>query len=220
MQEVDKREFAEVWGAAWAMYGKSVSPQLLSIAFEALRAYSIEEVRIGLTRHIQSPDTGQFFPKPADVIKHIDGNSDSRAMVAWNKVDKAVRQVGAWTSVMFDDALIHRVISDMGGWVELCKVDDREYPFKQKEFLTRYQAYLLRDEVGEYPRLLQGIADHQNQQKGFDMQAPVAVGDWSKAAQVYTRGIANFSAVPLKRISPKAIQALLGNQLEDKNEND
>lgn len=35
-------------------------------------------------------------------------------MVAWNKVDKAVRQVGAWTSVMFDDALIHRVISDMG----------------------------------------------------------------------------------------------------------
>jgi hypothetical protein len=121
---------------------------------------------------------------------------------------------------MFDDALIHRVISDMGGWVELCKVDDREYPFKQKEFLTRYQAYLLRDEVGEYPRLLQGIADHQNQQKGFDMQAPVAVGDWSKAAQVYTRGITDFSAVPLKRISPKAIQALLGNQLEDKNEND
>ncbi|KKL23619.1 hypothetical protein LCGC14_2423600, partial [marine sediment metagenome] len=39
MQEVDKREFAEVWGAACAMYGKSVSPQLLSIAFEALRAY-------------------------------------------------------------------------------------------------------------------------------------------------------------------------------------
>lgn len=187
MQEVDKREFAEVWGAAWAMHGKSVSPQLLSIAFEALRAYSIEEVRIGLTRHIQSPDTGQFFPKPADVIKHIDGNSGSRAMVAWNTVDKAVRQVGAWTSVMFDDALIHRVISDMGGWVELCKVDDREYPFKQK---------------------------------GFDMQAPVAVGDWSKAAQVYTRGIADFSAVPLKKISPKAIQALLGNQLEDKNEND
>jgi len=52
------------------------------------------------------------------------------------------------------------------------------------------------------------------------MQAPVAVGDWSKVAQVYTRGIADFSAVPLKRISPKAIQALLGNQLEDKNEND
>nr|WP_241542079.1 DUF6475 domain-containing protein [Vibrio vulnificus] len=74
--------------------------------------------------------------------------------------------------------------------------------------------------MGEYPRLLQGIADHHNQQKGFDMQAPIAVGDWSKAAQVYTRGIAEFSAVPLKRISPKAIQALLGNQLEDKNEND
>jgi len=219
MQEFDKREFAEIWGAAWAMYGKSVSPQLLSIAFEALRAYSIEEVRIGLTRHIQSPDIGQFFPKPADVIRHIDGNSVSRAMIAWNKVDKAVRQVGAWTSVMFDDALIHRVISDMGGWIELCKVDDREYPFKQKEFLTRYKAYLLRDEVSEYPKLLHGIVDHQNQKNGLDMQAPVAIGNWPKAAQVYTKGIANFSAVPLRSLSLEAIQTLLGNQLEDKNEN-
>ncbi|REG85619.1 DUF6475 domain-containing protein [Marinomonas pollencensis] len=220
MQQVDKQEFAEVWGAAWSMYGKSVSPQLLSIAFEALRAYSIEEVRIGLTRHIQSPDTGQFFPKPADVIKHIDGNSGSRAMVAWTKVEKAVRQVGAWTSVMFDDPLIHRVISDMGGWVELCKVDDRESPFQQKEFLKRYQTYLLREEIGEYPKLLQGIADHQNQQKGFDMQAPVAVGNSSKAAQVYTRGIADFRAIPLKRINPKIIQMFPRNKLEDKNEND
>ncbi len=50
------------------------------------------------------------------------------------------------------------------GWVELCKVDDRKYPFKQR-VLTRYQAYLMRDEEGEYLRLLKVIADHQNQQK-------------------------------------------------------
>lgn len=156
MQELDKREFAEVWGAVWAMYGKSVSPQLLSIAFEALRTYSIEDVLIGLTRHMQSPDTGQFFPKPADVIKHIDGNSGSRAMVAWNNVDNAVREVGAWTSVMFDDALIHRMISDMGGWVELCKVDDREYPFKQKA--TRHTCYAAKwVNTRDYYRALQTI---------------------------------------------------------------
>ncbi|MGL4900446.1 MAG: DUF6475 domain-containing protein [Shewanella sp.] len=218
MQEVDKREFAEVWSAAWSMYGKSVSPQLLSITFEALRKYSIEEIRIGLTRHIQSPDTGQFFPKPADVIKHIDGNSASRSIVAWNKVDKAVHQVGAWTSVIFDDALIHRVMADMGGWIEFCKINIQEYPFKQKEFLTRYQAYLLRDEVSEYPRLLQGLADQQNQPKGLDIQDPVIVGDRSKAAQVYSGGIANVSAVSLKRISTKSMQVLLGNQFEEKNE--
>jgi len=204
MIDNDKREFAEIWGAAWAMYGKSVSPQLLSIAFEALRAYSIEEVRIGLTRHIQSPDTGQFFPKPADIIKHIDGNSKSKALIAWHKVDKAIRQIGAWTSVMFDDALIHKVISDMGGWCELCKVDDKEYPFRQKDFLTRYQSYLLRNDVGDYPRLLTGIADQQNHQKGFAMQRPIAVGETKEASQVYAKGLANFNSVPMKRISEKS----------------
>lgn len=217
MLETDKHEFAEVWGAAWAMYGKAVSPQLLSIAFESLRAYTIEEVRIGLTRHIQSPDTGQFFPKPADVIKHIDGNSGSRAIVAWNKVDKAIRHVGAWTSVMFDDPIIHRVVADMGGWVALCKVDDREFPFKQKEFVARYQAYLLRGEHGQYPRLLQGLADHQNLQKGYDMQAPVAVGDTQGATQVFQHGIADYSAVTLKRIDPEALQRLIGYDEENAN---
>ena len=50
------------------MYGKKrITRNCYPSHFEALRAYSIEEVRIGLTRHIQSPDTGQFFPKPADV---------------------------------------------------------------------------------------------------------------------------------------------------------
>lgn len=219
MKDLDKREFADIWGAAWAMYGKSVSPQLLSIAFEALRAYSIEEVRLGLTRHIQSPDTGQFFPKPADVIKHIDGNSTTKAMIAWNKVDKAVRQIGSWTSVMFDDALIHRVISDMGGWRDLCKADDKQYPFMQKDFITRYQNYLLRNEIGEYPKLLTGIADQQNQQNGFATQTPIAIGERAKAEQVYANGRADYSSVSLQKISSKSIQKLFDTRSEVNHEN-
>lgn len=218
MLETDKLEFAEIWGAAWAMYGKVVTTQLLSMAFEALRSYSIQEVRIGLTRHIQSPDTGQFTPKPADVIKQIDGNASTRAMIAWNKVDRAVRLIGAWSSVIFDDGLIHRVISDMGGWVQLCKTEDKEYSFKQKEFLARYQTYLVRNSYDQYPKVLSGLSDQHNVRKGLDLQTPFSVGDSAKALQVYANGALNFNSVYIEKINSKTFHKLIGNQVEDNNE--
>ncbi len=218
MTEADKREFAEIFGAVWAIYGKGVSSQLLSIAFESLRAYSIDEVRIGLTKHIQSPDSGQFFPKPADIIKHIDGDAGSRAMMAWTKVDKAIRQVGIWTSVVFDDAYIHRVISDMGGWVALCKIDERAYPFKLKEFVNRYESYLSRGEVIDHPKCLKGLAANHNQDKQSDIEEPVVVGDRVKAAQVYKKGIGDFTAIPLGKLGQQALQSLLEKQSEGDNE--
>ncbi|RLV61754.1 hypothetical protein D5018_01205 [Parashewanella curva] len=130
MIESDKIEFAQIWASAWNLYRQKISTQILTIAFEALKNYSIEEIRTGMTHHIRSPDTGQFCPTPTDIIKHIDGNSISKSLLAWNKVDEAIKRVGAWSSVIFDDPLIHRVITDMGGWVKLCKIQESDYPYK------------------------------------------------------------------------------------------
>ena len=51
---------------------------------------------------------------------------------------------GAWAATIpsiFDDALIHAVIVDMGGWVRLCEMYQRDESFKQREFESRYIAY-------------------------------------------------------------------------------
>ncbi len=49
----------------------------------------------------------------------LGGSTQDAALAAWSKVDRAVREVGPYQSVAFDDALIHRVLFEMGGWIPL-----------------------------------------------------------------------------------------------------
>jgi len=77
-------------------------------------------------RHLMNPDTGQFLPKPADIVRMLGGRTLDRALMAWAKVDKAVRQIGTYESVVFDDALIHRVLHEMGGWVGMGQKTENE----------------------------------------------------------------------------------------------
>jgi hypothetical protein len=109
-------------------------------------------------------------------------------MVAWSKVDKAVRQVGPYASVVFDDALIQRVLQDMGGWVLLNTKPDSEWPFVGNEFRTRYHGYRSRGEQPEYPKVLIGIAEAENVSKGRPAPDPVLIGDQMTAALVAKGG--------------------------------
>jgi len=61
------------------------------------------------------------MPKPADIIRAIKGNSQTQSLQAWSKVEDAIRLVGPYRSVVFDDLAIHGVLQEMGGWVKLCQ---------------------------------------------------------------------------------------------------
>ncbi|MBM7074576.1 hypothetical protein JQC92_21590 [Shewanella sp. 202IG2-18] len=161
MTDHDKEEFAEVWSATYNLYSKQITLQTLALAFEALSHYDIQQIRNGLTGHIQSPEMGQFCPKPADVIKQIEGTGDDRAFTAWAKVLYGIHHVGAWSSIKFDDVLIHHVIEKIGGWVSLCKLKESELAFKQKDFISHYQCLLSKPISDHYPEILKGIIDCQ-----------------------------------------------------------
>lgn len=215
MTENDKPQFAQMWGGAWAMYGKEATKQILYMAFEALRAYDLREIRQGLSKHMQNPDTGQYVPKPADIVKHIGGGSESRALVAWSRVDKAVRRIGTYQTVVFDDPIIHQVVVDMGGWIKLGKSEEKEWPFVAKEFERRYRGYLI-NPVPTYPKQLTGTAEADNGARGIDFKAdPVLIGDASKAEQVYLTGstASQLDATPLSQVTarigdpPKRLEA-------------
>lgn len=172
------------------MYGKGKpEPSLLRTYFEALKRFSLDDIRQGLSRHIGDPDQGQFMPKPADIIRNIDGNTQTQAELAWTKVDQAIRRVGPWQTVVFDDPIIHAVIADMGGWVHLCNVKTEEYPFRHNEFSKRYRGYSGRDVV-QAARKLIGITESENQQRNMaHTQAPVLIGDISKAKLLLETGL-------------------------------
>lgn len=191
MNKSDFNEFTTLINAVSDFYGKSVSEIALSLWWNALKHFDLSAIREALSAHVRNPDNGQFMPKPADIIRLLGGTTTDSAMLAWSKVDKAVREVGTYRDIAFDDAIIHRVIYDMGGWTIFGTKTEDEWPFVAKEFQTRYRGYSISG-VTEYPKLLVGLANAHNRSEGHKLQPTTLFGDAEKVKQV----IANAKEIP------------------------
>lgn len=188
MTNQEAKKFSVLISSVYAFYRQESSQFAVGVWWEAMKSYDFAAVSDALNRHCINPDNGQFMPKPADVVRMLQGSSKDSALVAWSKVDRAVRVVGTYESVIFDDALIHRVITDMGGWVSLGNKTESEWPFVGKEFETRYRGYSSRNEQPEYPPVLVGMAQAQNAQMGFKSLLPRLIGNHARAQLVYDNG--------------------------------
>lgn len=188
MQATDKSAFVRALAGVYALYRVELSEAVIGIWWQAMHAYELPAIVDAFGRHSMNPDTGQFLPKPADVVKMLQGSTLDSAQTAWTKLQRAVERVGTYASVCFDDPIINAVVSDMGGWIQHGQASDKELPFKQKEFEARYRGYKARGGVDSYPRYLRGIADQVNVSNGYAEGTPVLVGDAKKAALVYRGG--------------------------------
>lgn len=188
MKPNDRPAFGQLLSGVYAFYGKEASDFALSVWWQAMSPFDFKAVADALNRHCVNPDTGQFLPKPADVVKMLQGSTQDAALVAWAKVDRGVRTVGTYRSVAFDDPLIHRVLTEMGGWIELGRKNEEEWPFVRNEFVNRYRGYRMRSEIPEYPPHLVGMAEAQNAKSGFQVEAPLLLGNPDAAAEVARRG--------------------------------
>ena len=207
MNPQDSGKFATLIGNVYAFYRQDHSEFAINVWWQAMKPYDFSAVADALNRHCVNPDSGQFMPKPADVVKMLGGSTQDSALSAWSKVDRAVRQVGTYETVVFDDPIVHRVLHDMGGWIQLGTKTEDEWPFLRNEFVNRYRGYRMRNETPEYPKTLIGMAEAQNNQDGHKSQPPVMIGD----AEAPKRVLVGGSSAPLigfERMVADGIQAL------------
>lgn len=163
----EKRRFAALITSLADYYEKELSKSVIALYWEGLRQYDYEAIEKAAWSHTQLPDeAGRWMPKVADLNKMLVGRTSDQSQIAWSKVDRAIRTVGPYSDVAFDDAIIHRVIADMGGWIHICGKDEKEYPFVAKEFCTRYQSFKMTGDTPEHPSYLIGMASAQNSQTG------------------------------------------------------
>lgn len=186
MKREDADPFRQVIAATYTLYGKELSAQALSLWFEALKRYDLRAISAALSAHCTNPDTGQFLPRPADVVKMIEGGSDDAALVAWAKLDRALRVVGPHVTVVFDDPLIHLAVEALGGWVKLGYLTEEDWKFQRQPFVTLYRAARQRPGSQQHAAKLIGIAESTNGAK--HREAPTFIGNPEACRAVYESG--------------------------------
>lgn len=187
MQKQDYAEFVSIWNAVCELYDRKPHDAAVALAFRALRRFELSDVRRALDAHLNNADEGRFMPKPADVIRFIEGSGCSRAQHAWTSVEWAVKHIGSYSTVVFDDPLTHAVIEDMGGWVSLCRSKTVDMPYRANDFSKRYGAYVLRPPT-EHPKKLIGTTEQHNRISGMPIEPPVVIGNRQKAIAVFKSG--------------------------------
>ena len=215
MNQSDYDDFVNVMQLVAEQYGKKQSGGLVALYWQGLKNYDFPAVQDAIGRHLGNTDTGQFMPKIADIIRMMEGSSQDAAFTAWSKVDKAVRHVGPYESVCFDDPLIHRVLHDMGGWMMLGQKNDDEWPFVARDFENRYRGFKSRNERVEYPAKLIGISEAHNTKEGHSVSQPMMIGNAEKATQVLIGGIQGSKMLGMTRLklSPENLLTLQDAQI-------
>ncbi|ADP96445.1 DUF6475 domain-containing protein [Marinobacter adhaerens] len=192
MNTNDLEAFDSLWAQAYEIYGKRMEPRVVYMVFQSLIAFSLADIERAISRHVTNPDTGQYPPKPADIVRLLQGSSQSASGEAWAKVDRAIRCVGNYRSVVFDDPKIHAAIERLGGWQKISMTEEKEYPFLRNNFQKLYQGFTFQPPES-FPRKLIGTCEHENSQhegfnRGRPQDEPVMIGNPEKARMVYQGG--------------------------------
>jgi len=168
----NQAKFKELMTVLSELFDKPLSELITRIYWKTLDPFTDAECQNAFETLIQ---TSRFFPKPADFLELLVGKKEDRAALAWLKVAKAIRKIGTYQSVRFDDPVIHSVIQAMGGWIKLGQMLEKEVPFKQKEF---ERLYTIMAGNGKHPDYLPGISERDNTANGYDQEESViAISD-------------------------------------------
>lgn len=187
MKPEDEKKFSELLKAVFTVYGKDYSLAMLDIWWAALERFSFADVSRALSAHVSNAGNGQFLPKPADVVRFIEGDAETKSLRAWSKVLASIKSIGCYKSVAFDDHAIHYAIEKMGGWHRFSLMQTDEEPFKAREFQKLYEAGIGSNDL---PSKLIGHSEAQNRSNGFEEHANdvVLIGDHDKARLILEHG--------------------------------
>ncbi len=150
-------------------FDKELSQGMIQMIKETLKPFPDQECKDAMKEVLLR---GRFFKDLLpDLMDRLDGGG--KAMEAWQKVDKAIQEHGAYDTVVFDDPRIAVVIDLMGGWVFVAQSDNEQHKWNGINFQKHYAAV----KAPRVNRILPGVHDKNNISRGFEGQKVVQIGD-------------------------------------------
>ena len=160
-------KFQQLMTMVGANYNKKLGEDNITLFATMAKNWGFDEFYNAMMAHMSDPDTGMYFPNMAHISKHIQGTSkerdqnlESKAQFQWMQVDRAMRNLGSYTTPKFQDPITSAAISVMGGWVGLCASTTDQLVWKQKEFVRNYLDFTNKP-IEQLPNHIQGREDLQ-----------------------------------------------------------
>lgn len=179
MDNSNKSEFATMFYALGEYYDKPVSTELLKMYFSDLIEFSIEQVQYGAKQHRLDPKHGTFFPKAADIIRHLQtGNlsSEEQAEIAWGEVMQCLRVNGAYGGLKIENKQAIAAFKSFTTWQDFCAMDSSKMTWAKKEFLSMYSTYD-KTPVDMLPSSLPGLVDLHNHKEKYKQLGAQSASD-------------------------------------------
>ena len=180
MEQKDFKKFTFAMAGLEENFDSECSNAKVKLYFTMLSDISVEQVESAI-QNILRESVYSKFPTIGAIRQAALGSTDERAVLAWRKVFRAVQCVGQYRSIHFDEPVIHSVIQLMGGWENLCLMEQKEVQWKEKEFTNLYKS--LQGKNIRHPEYLFGICELQNMQKGYP-EAIEETTQWPSAKEL------------------------------------
>lgn len=114
-----------------------------SIYYECLKHLEPDEWQMAVNTVLKER-VYNSMPKIAELLNHIHGSPEERAVNAWVLVLEMMNRLGDYPSVKFSDDAIMHAIKALGGWGAISSIDTAsDSPMntaKRKEFISAYLA--------------------------------------------------------------------------------
>lgn len=181
MKKEDKKEFGKILVVTGEIYDKQITASLIKVYFEVLKDYTLDELKRALELHIKDREEGKFFPRPSNFINQIEADEGVLAILAWDKAYKGIKQGAYYDTMIFDDPVIHMVITQMGGWIEFSDLLIKDTPYRRAEFIKLYKHF--QKHPIDAPKRLAGFHEMNNRREGYlkDIPEPLMITGDKKA---------------------------------------
>jgi hypothetical protein len=134
-----KKDFAEIMIGIAENFSSEIGKIGLKMRFEALKHYSIEQLRAAAMVILQTR-VYTTLPPVSDFIIAIEGKADDMAEIQANIVLRAITQCGSYNPPVFDDQITQSIISNFN-WRNLCVMDAKDLNFRIKDFKSSYKSF-------------------------------------------------------------------------------
>ena len=176
MMDSDKEDFENLLRGIAEVFSTTktivVNRPMLQVYFMSLNDYSYEQVEWAIGQHLKDPVDGKFFPKPANIIKHLTANelsSGEQAEVAWAEVMQCLRKNGAYGGLKIENKQAIAAFKAFTTWKEFCAMDAGNLVWAKKEFVSMYSTYD-KTPLDMLPSSLPGLVELHNHKEKYEVK--------------------------------------------------